>query len=63
MPSKPVGCHSETGKLASLDLLEEGSPALDLAFVEAVGPAQAFQPAVSPVDLSQQCDGFDKLKG
>jgi len=63
MPSKPVGGHVETGKVASLDLLEERSPALDLAFVEAVGPAQAFQPAVSPVHVSQQCGGFDQLEG
>ena len=38
-------------------------PALDLAVVEAVGPAQILEPSGVPVDLAHLHDALDQLVG
>ena len=53
----------EAGQLPALDPLEEGGPAVDLALVEAVGPAEVLQALGLPVDLRQQGDALDQLVG
>ena len=53
----------EAGQLASFDALEEGGPAVHLALVEAVGPAEVFEPLGLPVDLGQQGDALHQLVG
>ena len=53
----------EAGQLAALDALEERGPPVDLALVEAVGPAEVLQALGLPVDLRQQRDALDQLVG
>ena len=58
---EPRGRHVEAGELAALDPLEEADPAVDLAFVEAVRPAEILQPLGLPVHLGQQRDALGQL--
>ena len=60
---QPRGGHVEAGQLASLDALEEGGPPVDLALVEAVGPAEVLEALGPPVDVAQQGDALDQLEG
>ena len=53
----------EAGQLAALDALEERGPAVDLALVEAVGPAEVLQALGLPVDVAEQRDALDQLVG
>ena len=53
----------EAGQLAALDALEERGPPVDLALVEAVGPAEVLQALGLPVDLAEQRDALDQLVG
>ena len=61
--AQPVGGDVEAGEVAALDPLEEAGPAVDLALVEAVGPAEVVQPLGLPVDLRQQRDALGELVG
>ena len=54
---------SKPGQLPALDALEERGPAVDLAFVEAVGPTEVLQALGLPVDVAEQRDALDELVG
>src|SRR4030095_13705513 len=53
----------ETRELAELEPLEMRVPAVDLALVEALGLAEALEPARLPVDAGELCDRVDGLPG
>ena len=61
--AQPFGGHIQAVDFPALDPFEEADPPVDLAFVEAVGPAEIVQPLGLPVHLRQQRDAFGELVG
>src|SRR6185503_6983777 len=60
---QPGGGLVQAGDLATLDAVEEGEPAVDLAVVEPVGTTEALELRAAPVDLRQLGDALDQRVG
>ena len=60
--AQPVGGVVEPGQVAHLVAVQEGQPAVDLAFVESVRPAEAVQSLCAPIDPAQLGRAFDELE-
>ena len=62
-PAQPVGGDVQSGDLPEAEPLEVGEPAVDLALVEAVGPAQPLEAHGPPVHPGEAGDGIDQFEG
>ena len=62
-PPEPVAGGVEAGEVPELEPVEVRVPAVHLALVEPVGPAQPLQAPRPPVDPGQPGDGLHQLVG